>query len=150
MTIKYKKRIRATKPRRRREHQDNIRKRIKTYFFNHFVINMINIELKKEGNKNYFEKFPSDFVSDVARERNKEIMNMTIMQIMKKKELYEKGCLDDYIHNIKILDTLNEENNFNLINILNTKYKDLFNEFLNSDEFKNFVNLIEKMKVIYI
>ena len=75
---------------------------------------------------------------------------MTIMQIMKKKELYEKGCLDDYIHNIKILDTLNEENNFNLINILNTKYKDLFNEFLNSNEFKNFVNLIEKMKVIYI
>ena len=142
ITIKYKKRIRTLKPRRRREHQDNIRKRIKRYFFNQIVIDMMNRELRKEGNKNYFELFPSDFVSDVARKRNKKILDMTIIQIMKKKELYKNEYLKNYCHNIKILDSLNEEKNHNLIKILNTKYRDLFDEFLHSDKFQNFVNLL--------
>ena len=141
-----KKRIRSQNPRKRRECHDNIRKRIKRYFFNQIILTDINGELKKRGIANYFEKFPSDFVSDVSRKRNEALMEMTLIQIMKNKEFYKGIYLENYQHNLKILNSLKEETTPDLVKILNTKYRDLFNEFLNSDKYRNFFKQLVKDK----
>ena len=141
-----KKRIRSPNPRKRREFHDNIRKRIKRYFFNQIILTDINEELKKRGIVNYFEKFPSDFVSDVSRKRNEKLMGMTLIQIMKNKEFYKGIYSENYKHNLKILNSLKEETTENLEKILNTKYRDLFNEFLDSDKYRNFFKQLVKDK----
>ena len=94
--------------------------------------------MKKRGIVNYFEKFPSDFVSDVSRKRNEKLMGMTLIQIMKNKEFYKGIYSENYKHNLKILNSLKEKTTENLEKILNTKYRDLFNEFLDSDKYRNF------------
>ena len=61
------------------------------------------------------------------------------------KELYLNNTTgNNYSHNIKVLASLKNEKNIELEKLLNTKYVDLYDEYIKSDVFK--INDINKLK----
>ena len=121
--------------RRRRENQDNMRKKIKRGFINKALIMKINFILKDNYIKSYLEKFPQHLVCDVTKRSNKDLINMTLEEIFEKKELYIKGDLSKYDHNLKVIKSEEVQKNSELKAILNKKYSELFEEYINSKEF---------------
>ena len=137
---------RLKRQRSRKEEKDDIRVKIKRAFLNNFLKNKLNKELKSIGSKKYFEKFPKHFSSDPHKKRNKEIINMTLGEIFEKKELYiyenEKG-LFNFWQNLKIIQSEEIKKNEKFQNIMNKTFRELYEEYLNSDEFK----IIEKNRL---
>jgi hypothetical protein len=129
------KRKRYKDKRSRRENQDNIRKKIKREFLNNALIPKINMIIKKHGGKFFFDIFKQDFVSDVTRKRNKELYNMTLGEIFKKKELYHQKELNSYYFNLKLINSKEIQENKELKNIFNLTLFNIFEEYLNSNEF---------------
>lgn len=146
------KRIRSKIKRRRREYHDNIRKKIKRNFFNKILVKKMNKELKKGGSRKYFALFPQEIVADVSRKRNKKLLNMTLRQVITNSELYKSKSYNNFIHNINVLESLNDSKNNILENLLNSKYSELFAQYLKSDSFENDVNKLKQKeeKEIYI
>ena len=146
------KRIRSKNKRRRREYHDNIRKKIKRNFFNKILVKKMNKELKKGGSRKYFALFPQEIVADVSRKRNKKLLNMTLRQVITNSELYKSKSYNNFIHNINVLESLNDSKNNILENLLNSKYSELFAQYLKSDSFENDVNKLKQKeeKEIYI
>ena len=60
---------------------------------------------------------------------------MTLEEIFRKKELYQKNELECYYHNLKLIESKEIQEDEDLKNILNLKYFELFEEYLNSKEF---------------
>ena len=121
--------------RRRRENKDNIRKKIKRGFLNNALINKINTIIKSNRGKLCFKRFQQHFVSDVAKKSNKVLLNMTLKEIFEKKEIYVTKELKFYYHNLKLIQSEEILENEELKNILNKKYCELYDEYLNSKEF---------------
>lgn len=121
--------------RRRRENKDNIRKKIKRGFLNIALINKINTIIKSNRGKLCFKRFQQHFVSDVAKKSNKVLLNMTLKEIFEKKEIYDTKELKFYYHNLKLIQSEEILENEELKNILNKKYCELYDEYLNSKEF---------------
>ena len=132
------------KIKRRRENLDNLRKKIKTSFFNNFLYKLINSKLKGKQSKLYLVKFPISFVNDIRKGSNKNIINMTLLEIMLKKELYNEKDLANYYHNLKVVENKEALENVELKKILNKKYCDLFEEYINSKEFN--IDEINRLK----
>ena len=132
------------KIKRRRENMDNIHKKIKTVFFNNFIYNKINEKLKKKKSRLYFVKFPISFVNDVKRNTNKDIINLSLLEIISKKELYNENDLSNYYHNLKVIENKETLENEELKEILNKKYCELFEEYINSKEFN--IDEINRLK----
>jgi hypothetical protein len=129
---------------RRRENQDNIRKKLKTVFFNNFLRKKINEILRRKQSRKYFEKFPISFVNDIRKNTNKDIINISLLEIIMKKELYNEKDLRNYEHNLKVIKNEETLENEELKEILNKKYCELFEEYLNSKEFN--VDEINRLK----
>ena len=138
------KRKRYPEKRRRRENQDNMRKKIKRGFLNKALIKNINENLKNIESKLYLEKFPQKFVCDITKKSNKNILDMSLKQIFEKKELYDDSGLSKYYHNLKVIKSKQIQENSELKAILNKKYFELFEEYINSKEFK--VDEINQLK----
>ena len=130
--------------RRRRENKDNIRKKIKRGFLNNALINKINTIVKSNRGKLCFKRFQQHFVSDVAKKSNKVLLNMTLKEIFEKKEIYDTKELKFYYHNLKLIQSEEILENEELKNILNKKYCELYDEYLNSKEFMH--NEINRLK----
>ena len=131
-------RKRTSTRRKRMENKDNIRKKIKRGFLNYTLIKKLNEKLKKIGSKTYFEKFPQFFSSDVDQKRNKKILNMILGEIFNHKELYvneNKKGLDNFKHNLKVIQSEEIQNSKIFKNILNKTFMQLYEEYLNSNEF---------------
>ena len=143
------KRSRVKRP--RRDNKDNIRKRIKRGFFNNALINKLNEKLKSIGSKKYFVKFPKCFVRDGNIKRNKEILNMTLLKLFEKNEIYtnenEEG-LSNYRHNLNVVQNEEIKENDKFKKILNKTFSELFTEYINSDEFNiNEINRLKRKKM---
>ena len=140
----YIKRKRNNKRRRRRDNQDNMRKKIKRGFLNNSLIPKINLLLKSSGNILYFEKFPQNFVSNISRQINNKLINMTLKEIFERKELYEDKDINNYNHNLTVIksEEIQECDELNII--LNKKYCELFEEYINSKEFQ--IDEINRLK----
>ena len=141
------KRKRGKYRRPRKENQDNIRRKIKRGFFNHALIRELNDKLKSFKIKNYFEKFPKHFVDDVNRKRNKDILNFTLKEIFEKKELYlfkNNVSLNNYFHNLKNIQSEDIKENEEFKKIFNKTFRELYEEYLDSDEFK--IDEINRLK----
>ena len=136
-TFLKRKRLPIRKP--RKDNQDNMRKKIKRGFFNTALINILNQKLESFGSSKYFEKFPQFFVSDVNQKRNKEIFSMTLSEILEKKALYEneqKSGFENYFHNLKVVQSEDIKENEEFKKIFKKTICELYEEYLNSDEFK--------------
>jgi len=133
-----KKRYRERKA--RKDNKDNIRKKIKRGFFNHALVKKLNDKLRSIGSKKYFERFPQNFASDVDRKRNNGILNISLKEIFEKKELFihenERG-LSNYFHNLTVVESREILENEEFKKILNKTFSELYEEYINSDEFKN-------------
>ena len=151
-TIKEKnillKRKRLEKRRRRRDNQDNIHKKIKRGFLNNALYNKLNKKLKEIGSKLFLEKFPQKFACDVVKKTNKLILNMNLEEIFEMKELYNEKELKNYYHNLKVVKNKEIQENEEFKKILNKKYHELFEEYINSDEFIiDEINRLKKNKM---
>ena len=134
-----KKRQKRERKRKRKEDKDDIRVKIKRSFLNIFVKKKLNQVLKRIGSKKYFDKFPKRFASDINKKRNKEILNFTLRQIFIKIELYQyenENGLTKYLHNLKVVQNEELKKNEEFQKILDKTFTQLYEEYLNSYEFK--------------
>ena len=139
--------IKRKKRRPRKENKDNIRRKIKRGFLNTGVIKKLNQKLKNIGSNLYFMRFPQSFVSDIYRKTNKEVVNMTLAEIFVNKEINtskNRPDLNNYYHNLKVVNSDEIKTNEEMQKILNMKYCDLFEDYINSDEFK--IDEINRLK----
>ena len=137
------KRKRSLKRENRKKDLDNIFKKIKTDFFNNALFKGFNGKLKNIGSRLDLERFPQRLVSDTKKERNKKLLNMTLLEIFEEKDLYKEKELKNYYHNLKVVKSKDVQDNFELTMILNKKCYELFEEYLNSEEFQD---KIERLK----
>ena len=138
---------RAERQRKRKKDKDDMRVKIKRAFYNISLRNKLNGGLKSIGSKKYFEKFPKHFASDANKKRNKEILDMTLNQIFEKKELYiyEDDCgKAKFLHNLKTVQNEEIKKSEVMQKILNKTFRELYEEYINSDEFK--IDEIKRLK----
>ena len=138
---------RSERQRERKKDKDDMRVKIKRAFYNISLRNKLNGGLKSIGSKKYFEKFPKHFASDANKKRNKEILDMTLNQIFEKKELYiyEDDCgKAKYLHNLKTVQNEEIKKSEVMQKILNKTFRELYEEYINSDEFK--IDEIKRLK----
>jgi len=123
----------------RKDNQDNMRKKIKRGFFNTSLIKRLNELLKSIGSNKYFEKFPHNFINDVHQERNKKIFVMKLGEVLVEKKLYihkKKSGFNNYSHNLKVVQSEEIKENEEFKKILDKTIRELYEEYINSDEFK--------------
>ena len=126
----------------RKENTDNIRKKIKAHFIKR-LIKEINEKLKITGSKYIFKLLPQPFVCDVSKSKNKDVLDLTLKEILLKnfcnKNKVKQADIDKYNYNLFVLNYLEknqeicEKSNFN--NIKNMKYSKIYKEYLSSKEF---------------
>ena len=132
----FRKKHRSKVKQPRSSNQDNIRRVVKRRFDNTHLKNTFNKKLKKAGYKNFIECFPPEFAGNVTREINRSIINMTFGQILTDKSIYSGKKLYQYEKNLEIVNSIKKDQNSDLNEMLNKKYSKLFEEYLNSDDFK--------------
>ena len=157
-----KSRKKTKEKKKRKEKPDDIRKKIKSRFLK-TIKNRVNQMLKIAKSEEYFDFLPQCFICNISKQKNKSIINMTFKELMSKKffeeeekkgknkiiYLQKKTSPDKkkYDNNVRVLKYLenNEEickkSNFNVIG--NMTFKELFREYLKSEEFEK---EIEKLK----
>ena len=133
--IDFSKKIRSstTLPNYKQKHY--IRVSIKRTFMNTYLDRALNKKLEEAGFNTFFEKFPQSIASNVAKDFNKDLMNMSLKDIFKKEELYNANNRTNFDCNLKVVDKIEKEGNPELNAILNRKLSCLFEEYLNSEEF---------------
>ena len=141
-----KKRIREG--RKRKNDKDNIYSKIKRIFFNTYLINLLNAESINDINGNNFVKFPQCFVKSPTNKRNKIILDMTLLEIIKKCEILFKSEKEedssDHKKNLALLERKEIKENERVQKILNKTFIQLYSDYLNSDEFKQ--NILNRIK----
>jgi len=139
--IKHGKKMKRQRNRRIRKYNaDNNRRKIKRNLFNTHIRNSLNKKLAYLGISLSFRKLNEKFVTDVNSHRSIEMLNMTLKEIYENKDNYDKP--EHYEKNKKIIDKIKD--NIEFKDILNKKYGEIFEEFINSKEF-NF-DEIKKLK----
>ena len=78
-------------------------------------------------------------------------MNLTLREIFEQKELYkfenDKG-FENYLHNLKVIKSNDLRENEIFKNILGKTFSELYEEYLDSDEFKiDEINRIKKFNI---
>ena len=128
----------------RKEMPDEIRKKIKSRFFK---------DLKKSINKFFIvsdiekkmEFLPQEFISNISKPENKSMLNKTLEQIILENlddNSKNENNQNKNKNNLDLLDFLKEKVNKNnykikkIYNIFNTQIKELFHEYLKSNEFE--------------
>ena len=138
---KYKKKVKNIF--KRKENSDNIRKKIKARFLK-VLRNNVNEKLKIAGSKKLFKLLPQKFITNISKEKNKPILNLTFKDIFSK-NFCEKGkeCgpdLQKYHHNLIVLNYLEKNKNIseksNYNNFKNMTFNQIFDEYLKSKEFE--------------
>ena len=137
---------RSSKKLRRRYLRFNIRVKIKRAFLNILIIKLNKIIKQIEGKSLLI--FGQKFSSNVNKSTNEKILNMTLYEIFENIDLYEDTNLINYYYNKEIVDNLRKKENIKLNKIFNMKYRDIFEEYINSDEFKiEEINRLKKKKM---
>ena len=136
----YKKRKNIPK---RKDNSDNIRKKVKSRFLK-VLKNVVNEKLKLAGSKKFFFFFFQTFVSNVSKDKNKDMFDSTFKDIFTRNFCEDKdGNQPDvkkYHHNLSVIEYLEknkeiaEKSNYN--NFKNMKFYQIFYEYLKSKEFE--------------
>ena len=141
------------KEKKRLYQEYNIRNKISRNFWNKYLIKKINKIIKKIKCPLSFDLFQKNFVLNVATKNYKKHLYLSLEEIISDKELYKvknkNNNFRKYYHNLLVLEKLKldefkyvrEQTEIN--NILKKTFCDLFQDYLNSDEFHE---EIERMK----
>ena len=138
---------------KRKENSDNIRKKIKARFIK-ALKNAINLKLKNAGSKYIFQLLPQSFITNLSKEKNKEILDLSLKEIFLKdfndKEKGRRADFNKYKYNLSVIDYLennyniSEKSNFNKIKKM--KYSEIFKEYLLSKEFESEISTLKQQK----
>ena len=128
--------IRNKEKQPRYKNNDNVRRIIKRRFFNTYLKDALNKKLKKLGYKELFRYFPQKLVGEITKTKNKELMNMTLFQIIEKNDSYIKKDLINFEYNLEIIKKIKTDEKAEIYFILNKKFSEIFEEYVNSDAFK--------------
>ena len=131
----FKKKTRSKPRRPRYTNQDNIRRVIKRRFLNSYFKNLINKKLKRAGYIKFIKNFSQSFSGNVTRRNNISIINLTFSEILTNKKFYLEDKLSYYLNNLEIVNLIKKDKNPDLNELLNKKFCDLYEEYINSDEF---------------
>jgi len=146
--IDFSKKIRSSKKLPNFKQKHYIRVSIKRTFMNTYLLTALNKKLEEAGFNTFFEKFPQSIVSNVAKDFNKNLLNMRLKDIFKKEEFYNVKDRTNFECNLRIVDKIEKEGNPELNVILNRKLSCLFEEYLNSEEFGiDEINRLKNSKV---
>ena len=141
---------------RRKYKPDDIRKKIKARFHKS-IKNIINENLRKVGSKYLFSFLPQVFISSIAREKNRQVLNLTYREILQKDFVSEiddkkyknkKVDFSKYKNNLRALEYLDKnpeickKSGFDIISKM--KYSDLLEEYFKSDEFEKAINKLRE------
>ena len=121
----------------------NILVRVITRFLNYFLINILNDILSSKNNHFKFKKLSKSIVTNVYSNGKKVFRNISIKEIFTKKELYKKE--DDeknYSHNLNLIKE--NENNECFKDILNRKFSEFYQDYINSKQFN--VDEVNRLK----
>ena len=122
--------------------KDNILAKIKRFFFNkHIIEELLNKNLVKVGSKKKLNKFPDSFVKNVTKNiENQNIWNMTLEEFLNFDKIFKtKDEMKDFKKNKSAIESPLVKKSKKLIELLNKKLYELYNECIRSDAFKNFV-----------
>ena len=128
----------------RKEMPDEIRKKIKSRFFKD-LRKFINKLFTENDIEKKLEFLPQDFISNISKPENKSMLDKTLEQIILENSddnSENENNEDKNKNNLILLDFLKAKENQNkckirkIYNIFNTKIRELFNEYLKSDEFE--------------
>ena len=159
---KSNKKERKTQPERKRK-EDDIRKKIKSCFHKKFW-KYLNKCLTEAGSIYTFKSFPQNFIADITKKTNHEVMKLTYGELFEytyaklnkdkkyKEKEYNKNNIkaaeSKYIKNKEILKYLDNNPEISKKSgwdkIKNSKYIDLLKDFLNSKEFEQSILDISK------
>lgn len=131
----------------------NYRKMIGINFLNKYIKNFI-MKMKKECKCIfYFNNFPEKFITDAMKKKHNIYLDYTFEQLIENKELYiGKDPFDYYSTNIKVIEALKLEKNKDIMEksgydkILKMTFRNLFNDYLKSNEYKQKIDCLIKNK----
>ena len=129
---------------KRKYSSDNIRKKVKSRFLK-VLKNSINEKLKLAGSKKFFNFLPQTFVSNISKDKNRDIFDSTFKDIFTKNFCYNKNGnqsdIKKYEHNKSVIDYLERNKEIaeksNYSNFKNMKFYQIFYEYLKSREFES-------------
>lgn len=135
--------VRYNEKRVRKYNSDNIRVKIFTRFLNKFLLKAINNILIIKDFSMTLKKFPQSIVKFNNKSKMIELLDITLKQLIEKKEIYGEE-IKNFYNNLKVLELIEKKKNMVIEKIIKMKLKDLFEEYINSDNFK--INEIEILK----
>ena len=146
--IDFSKKIRSSEKLPNFKQKHYIRVSIKRNFMNNYLLTALDKKLEEAGFNISFEKFPQSIAVNVAKDFNNNLMNMKLKDIFKNEDLYNIEDRTNFESNLKIVDKIEKEGNPELNMILNRKFRCLFEEYLNSEEFGiDEINRLKNSKV---
>ena len=135
----------------------NIRKdfgkrKVARRFFNHYLKNLLEKMKKDCGIILFLVYFPEKFIFSAYTKENKHYLDYTFEQLLENKDLYkDKDPFNNYAINKKVIDELKSKKYKEIMTAnghyktLQKTYRNLFEDFLHSKEFKNHCDdLLEK------
>ena len=132
---------------------DNLNHRLKTLYFQKFLITLINTKIKSSSNEQKYTiiKINSDIIKDIKNKSNLKLLDSTFKDFLSR-EISIKFYRKDKIHNCnEIQKILNSKFKQDFETIFNTKLIDLYNIFISNDSLniiKNKFNFIFKSNYI--
>ena len=141
---------------KRKYKPDDIRKKIKARFHKS-IKNIINENLKNAGSKYFFSFLPQIFISSISRQKNYQVLDFTYRQLLETdfvsnidENKYKNKNVDysKYKNNLKVLEYLDNHpdickaSGFDIMG--NMKYKDLLDQYFNSDEFDKAIRRLKE------
>ncbi len=146
--VDFSKKIRSSEKLPNFKQKHYIRVSIKRNFMNNYLLIALDKKLEEAGFNISFEKFPQSIAVNVAKDFNNNLMNMKLKDIFKNEDLYNIEDRTNFESNLKIVDKIEKEGNPELNMILNRKFRCLFEEYLNSEEFGiDEINRLKNSKV---
>ena len=125
------------------QREDNCRRMIGRSFFNKFLKSKIESMIRECRCILFFDNFPRKFIFEAVKKGNKNFLEYTLEELIEKEELYkDKDSEISYDVNLKVIRELKSEKNRDIMEkygydkILKMNYRDLFEEYLKSNEFK--------------
>ena len=135
----------------RKDNKDNILKKITIGFFNDALLTKLNDKLKSIKSVKYLVKFPQSFCRNVIKKRNHKVLHLSLGKLFEKEELCNKKNrvdLFNYNHNLKVVQSEEIKENKEFQKILNKTYFELYEEYINSYEFRiGEINKLKKKKM---
>lgn len=128
---------------------DLMRKKMKAHF--HKILRKnINQKLKNAGSRKYIQGFNQNFITNVSKKVNKRALNLTLEYLLQNDIVNDNTNKVDKKYEInkktlKYLDSkvsINVKSKFKIIRKM--KYKELLSEYLDSQEYRDFLLQVEK------